>query len=51
MNALEREKENNKVFHFSDIAQIISELCGQETNISGRQTSNIKGPTAVLNRG
>ena len=38
MVLLKREKENGKAFHFNDIAQILSEICG----IFRRQTSNIE---------
>ena len=37
MDAFKREKKNDKVFHFNDIAQIIRGICG----ISKRQVFNI----------
>ena len=38
MVLLKREKENGKAFHFNDIAQILSEICG----ISRSQILNTK---------
>ena len=38
MNALKREKENGKVFHYSDIVEITGKICG----MLRRQIFNIK---------
>ena len=48
MDILKREKENDSVPNFSDIAQIICEICG----ISQKQVFNInKEPAPLLNCG
>ena len=47
MTTLKYEKENGKVFHGNDTAQIVSEICGN----SKRQILDIKRAYSSLSRG